>query len=765
MKRILSHFTKKKTDGTKHDVFPPKNFVDIMEKSVNSKRISIFELHPSQRAFHMDHNPAEVHSNPTKVIVNNNTPLAFHNEPMQSHKADGLIKTNVKSVCNWIGENTPITIRDITINGGQFYLGDPGANKLAIDQGLPIIGNRNKEPTFLIDIDKANYSDLTPELRYTYLQWLSSERNKIKLPKVLCYVHALGIEKRFLELNSTHHADLESTRPIYKDLIPVLNSTRDDNEASVHFRLLAWIISKINSDNIELLKQHPTGITGTEDIIWSSKVALSKLPMDVVNALKWYTINRNKRDYISLDNESNIHNWLLSSIHNIASSKKPFVIDFDSPFLYVDYIPMSCELSAQSIKTQFKDFRYNRDLFERISDMVSNYNISLSAILANEGTSIENLDIAVITHYKGDNYKTNPHYTKLEELLEIFKDETQAHTCHISDLHKSVFDFPLDKSDKVRVIAFTDCLRSFGMKFIGDIYPSTEKIKTNGCSAFISNKNKLSESDQTNFELISFAIRAAMYLTRKIDKIPYATKAATVNKFLEPLRSKGFDKELIMRSNLIFHHFRNNEVLLNTGGFINKEDDIKKINATRELVFSICSKASTYEEADMSVAIAYFKKSGLSDQSIKSFIKKVKQTINPILEPDFTLNKENIKQITDETGKAKKLLTDIFDPDVAINSASSNHKTSIAIEEVVVATNDSYGLDKKHYQLFRALNNNINGINVDIINLCSELELLPSGAVETINDWAFSLINAPIIEDDFTVDEELFNELLGELND
>jgi pyridoxal/pyridoxine/pyridoxamine kinase len=45
--------------------------------------------------------------------------------------------------------------------------------------------------------------------------------------------------------------------------------------------------------------------------------------------------------------------------------------------------------------------------------------------------------------------------------------------------------------------------------------------------------------------------------------------------------------------------------------------------------------------------------------------------------------------------------------------------------------------------------------------MCSELKLMVDGAIETINDWSFDLVDAPVIDDDgeIYIDEEIVEEI------
>lgn len=71
------------------------------------------------------------------------------------------------------------------------------------------------------------------------------------------------------------------------------------------------------------------------------------------------------------------------------------------------------------------------------------------------------------------------------------------------------------------------------------------------------------------------------------------------------------------------------------------------------------------------------------------------------------------------------------------------------------------GLDSNHRQLYQTLITREEWPMDEIRQLCSRLGLMAEGALETINDWAFDILDAPLIENGSTVFVDL--ELVGEI--
>ncbi len=84
-------------------------------------------------------------------------------------------------------------------------------------------------------------------------------------------------------------------------------------------------------------------------------------------------------------------------------------------------------------------------------------------------------------------------------------------------------------------------------------------------------------------------------------------------------------------------------------------------------------------------------------------------------------------------------------------------------EEYIVEEEDA-GIDSQHYALYEGLINKDRWSRDEMNDLCKNLGLMTSGAIETINDWAFEKVDAPVLEEETDavyVDQEIVEELEG----
>lgn len=113
----------------------------------------------------------------------------------------------------------------------------------------------------------------------------------------------------------------------------------------------------------------------------------------------------------------------------------------------------------------------------------------------------------------------------------------------------------------------------------------------------------------------------------------------------------------------------------------------------------------------------------------------VKLKTPPSISKPFELDDEAIKQYELETQSVQNMLSAIFEDD------ESETAPPLALES-------NNGIDQQHYDLFKRLIQQEQWSRDDFISLCRSLNLMPDGALETINDWSFDKTDEAVLEDD-----------------
>ncbi|MCD9463730.1 ATPase [Photobacterium phosphoreum] len=118
----------------------------------------------------------------------------------------------------------------------------------------------------------------------------------------------------------------------------------------------------------------------------------------------------------------------------------------------------------------------------------------------------------------------------------------------------------------------------------------------------------------------------------------------------------------------------------------------------------------------------------------------------------FKLDEGILAMHESETSDAKTMLENIF----AVDDEPE-------VEIVSRVQTESDGLDDAHKKLFDILLSKEIWSRNEVHEFCSKLSLMVDGAIETINDWAYEKVDAPVLDDDgdIYVDFEIVEELKG----
>ncbi|MFK3916225.1 TerB N-terminal domain-containing protein [Psychrobacter sp. NPDC078501] len=131
----------------------------------------------------------------------------------------------------------------------------------------------------------------------------------------------------------------------------------------------------------------------------------------------------------------------------------------------------------------------------------------------------------------------------------------------------------------------------------------------------------------------------------------------------------------------------------------------------------------------------------------------------------FIFNTELLAAYESETGDAKAMLASIFaadDDDMEMDNESlsggqiNNDTEADRAKESVVK-----GLDTIHSKLYQQLISKEVWQREEAEVLCESLNLMINGAIETINDWSYDNVDAPVLEaeDEIVIDYEIVEEL------
>ncbi|WP_439412525.1 TerB N-terminal domain-containing protein [Enterobacter ludwigii] len=118
----------------------------------------------------------------------------------------------------------------------------------------------------------------------------------------------------------------------------------------------------------------------------------------------------------------------------------------------------------------------------------------------------------------------------------------------------------------------------------------------------------------------------------------------------------------------------------------------------------------------------------------------------------FSLDEQTLARHESDTVDVRQLLNTIFVEGDPADEPSAE-----------ISSFTRTGLDKAHDQLYQRLLEKERWTRHEVTELCQQYNLMLSGALETINDWSYAQVDAPVLDDDddIYVDPEIVQELKG----
>ena len=138
----------------------------------------------------------------------------------------------------------------------------------------------------------------------------------------------------------------------------------------------------------------------------------------------------------------------------------------------------------------------------------------------------------------------------------------------------------------------------------------------------------------------------------------------------------------------------------------------------------------------------------LSSSRSQRLDQATKRSFTPSNQPasSFALDRDLVRLLEEETKEAQSVLESIFAEDDHDDEPGTETPTVVPTSKGSID-----GLDTKFQEIYGRLITKAEWTNEELEELCNEFQLMTAGAVETINDWAFDRVGAPLIEEGSTV--------------
>ncbi|WP_367110624.1 TerB N-terminal domain-containing protein [uncultured Psychrobacter sp.] len=766
--------------------------------------------------FHSLHNPSHsshnLHRN-SRSIQNDDTD-EFASFIISSAKSDTSSTSSNKQLGRWVKENEPLNINGRSIERGFYYLGGQlkmltgfGCEPALVDDSLPASSPNVIHSLSQIYHDESlgywpSFERLSAKCRGAYLDWLASERSHPSTSIGYVFIYFSGFERRIIEhINDDVVSDTEFIA-IYEEVMR-LNRIYGSQSASfdsysAHFLAFMMLIrSLLFEDKAQTGHLSPPPVTSQNlnfKMRLAKAVALQK-PIPAPLAWEWLVYSNEYNFKTPAKRCEETFKDLFEILYHDAYPNG-FRVPANKTRLKLSYNAASRSIvSVELTLDDLPDPSVLRAPIKKLITIAEQGNDALDAYsryLGKEGSSAD--DIAAIMLLPKPLLHSTHH-----PVVEQFKNWAESVIANDEGLTttKALWEYldesplqaagkTLNKKQNELIINLVE-LAGFGVA-PDERYHQT-RLQSDGYAVLFAGGHSADGEDfkpSSSFNQVSLAMRlGAMVATINgyVDKREVDTLLTLLNQDsqLTPTEKDSLTAYLLWQLNTPANMAGLKATLATL--------DEHYIGFISRFIITVALANGNIEPSQIKQIEKLYQALGLDKSLVTSDIhqlttnKKAKTSTNNAPQtkknnsqssPSFSFDAELLALHERETAVAKAMLSSIFavDDEVSENEAEENEalaesdKTATDCQsnapiEKVDSEAIINGLDSSHSQLYQALISAEVWQREAVNELCESLNLMINGAIETINDWAYDHVDAPVLEDDdeVIVDFEIVEEL------
>jgi len=677
-------------------------------------------------------------------------------------------KTTNKQKGRWISEDEQLSVNERKLTKGFFYFG--GVMNSLDGYGIEPSLVDDKRSALSPSVDSEIYTDeslgywptyasLSKGSRGAYLDWLASDRSNPNTPIGYVFIYFYGFERRVIENKSNNQISNEEYIAIFEEVLrlnSVFNANRSFRGYSTNFLELMAL------QRPALFEDRLSDIPETNNAL-SFKVNLAKTiangnPVTAPLALEWL---KNTFEY-SLKTPARRCEKEFNQLFQIRFSEKfgeGISVKPNKTKLRLSYHAASngvhgvdLELGDLPDPSVLKGpIKKLIPIAEQCTEELSSY----SRYLGKADTSRNDIAALMLLPKELANEANSP-------VIESFKSWANQ-IISSNDGLTTVKDFwthtgtPLPKAFNKKE---NELVANLAAKAEIGIAPDQRfhhaKLKIDDYIVLFSPGHGEFFEPSTTFNQVSLAIRlGAMVATidgivDQHEKIALQTLINHDDK-LSPSEKNSLNAYLTWRLN---------SPVNNTGLKARIEKlGVPQVEFLKKFMLSIALADGKIDASEIKQIEKLYTSLGLDKSLVTSDIhafasskKPISATSNdvPIDKSTFQLDEGILAMHESDTNDAKSMLESIF----AVDEEPE-------LEASTTADADKEGLDSPYKELFETLIAKESWPRKEVHELCVKLNLMVDGALETINDWAYDKVDAPVLDDDgdIYVDLEIVEEL------
>ncbi|TCL06291.1 TerB N-terminal domain-containing protein [Sodalis ligni] len=691
------------------------------------------------------------------------------------HETNSSAQRN-RAPARWINPGENVNIQNIVINRGNFYFG--GQTKANLSAKYNNFYNDGSDASLVSDALSVqttpkhyeddslgywpSYSTLSPCGRGAYLDWLASDRSDPTCPIGYVFIYFYGLERRALVDGKQKDISDNDFRIIFEEVLR-LRSVFQKNNSFQHYATQLMEAMSLLRPNTILIENENEYFASGSSLLFQFRLATivaQEKPVPAELALAWvkyyteYTLRTPARRCAEE----------FATLFKQRYAKKfgeGLVIKPNKTRLKLDYTPASSSLRGISIELPDLPnpsvLRAPAQKLMQIAESCTNDLDAYSRYLSKKDTSRN--DIAAIMLLPNE-ILTESAVQMFTEFKSWAEDKIMESSglATVADFWSRLGMLVPNKLNKKEAELIQNFAQRAGYGIAPDMRYHHFKPEPDGNVVLFAGGHGEFFSPSAEFISVSVALRLGA-MVAQTDKNIDTSEQAALEKTIDHNSALSPTEKSSLHAYLIW--------LLNTPasmaglkGRIEKLTDNDKSVIGRVIVTVACADGKI-DPTEIKQLEKIYASLGMDSSAVTSDIHHLSTAEQTSLAATpaasgadnvFSLNEHVLARHESDTKDVHQLLSTIFvevEPEEML--------------QVVTSAQSATGLDEAHNQLYQHLLVKERWPRNEVAELCQRFNLMVSGAIETINDWSYEQIDAPVLDDDddIYVDLAIAQELKG----
>lgn len=671
----------------------------------------------------------------------------------------------------WVRPNESIKVDDYVITGGNFYWGGKldsvdgyETEASLVDDSLQI---QKADVNFCDETLGywAKYTRLSPQGRGAYLNWLSGSRENPDTPIGYVFIYFYGLERRII-FDSIHgKVDNKEFQDIFNE-INRLKSIYGENHSFLYYSSrLSELMCLIRPGMVNVKYSEMTcGSILFKHRLATTVDARNAVPPEL--ALAWI---RNHQEYCLRTPARRCANEFSQLFKKRYTEKFDggLVIKPNKTRLKIEYHPASRSLRGINIEQpDLPDPSILKGPVKKliaIADSCTDELDAYSRYLGRKNTSRN--DIAALLLLPDE--LVNPENSSIIGKFRQWADSQIADNSglvSVSDVWCHTGTALPARINKKEAEIIANLAEKAGYGIAPDPRFHRTKPNIDGKIVLFKGGHGASFVSSQTFDKASIALRLGS-LVATIDKHIDAAEKTVLHKIIDHNTMLSSSEKCSLHAYL--HWCLNSpENMARLKAKMNKLNQEEK-NEVRHILISVALADGKISPAEIKQLEKLYTTLGLDKSSVMSDVHELSSVRGASSTGSYILGKLGKKSATRDTLNLDDDLLALHEMETKnvqhmLDAIFSDENDTLE-EDAQKAKAPSFGnsLDKEHSALFSLLTSKKKWTRNEMEEQCQKLGLMVDGAIETINEWSFDIVDAPVLDDNDSiyVDIEIIEEL------